>query len=552
MGLWDTLKATFGFEPPEPDVLKSAQSDATLTGIRQIISGHPEEGLTPQRLARIMKGAEMGDVIPALELAEAMEEKYLHYRSVMATRKLAVSSLPITVTAASTEAPDQRAADIMREVAQSSCLRAGLFDMMDACGKGFSVSEIIWDQQATDWRPGKICHRLPQWFIPDRIDGTTILLRGGPGDGANSLIADPAQLARGNFGTPLPYGKYVAHIHKSKSGTVMRGALSRPAAWAYLFQNFTVKSWAIFLEVYGHPLRIGKYDNSASSEQKKILLRAVRDISADAAAIIPATMSIDFESASVTGNSMHMDNLNWWNNQVSKLVLGQTGTSDTAAYAGTANAHEHVRDDISDDDAAQLAATIQRDVAGPLTAFNVAGAKPPIIAIGEPESLDVTALCTNVKTFVSLGGKVGASWLGAQIGIPEPDEGDVLLTSPAPTPMPGTGDPEDDDPEETDPEKIAANVRLAVATALAQAAAPVNDALDTLQAQQLADWHPLAKPLIDPVMELLEACSSLEEFQARLPGVLKDQDPAKLATTIAQTSFAARLAGLTGAPIKGK
>jgi phage gp29-like protein len=557
MGLFDKVAKVLGqaLGIPDPEVLKSEQAAATIAGIRTIMAGHPEEGLDPYRLAVILKGAEMGDVIPALDLAESMEEKYLHYRSVLATRKLQVSALPIQVEAASTDAIDQRAADITREVMDSATVKGALFDMLDAIGKGYSVSEIIWDQQATEWRPDKILWRRPQWFVPDRVDGTTILLRGGPGDGSNSLQIDPAEAARGNFGTPLPFGKYITHIHRSKSGIPIRGALSRPAAWAYMFQNFTTKSWAIFLEVYGHPLRLGKYNNSASREEKATLLRAVRNISMDAAAIIPDTMSIDFiDPPTTTGGTLHQGNLDWWNNQISKLVLGQTGTSDTAAYVGTADAHEHVRGDIRDDDGVQLATPLVRDLARPLIMFNIGtGARLPKVTIGEPESEDVTALVGNVKTFVALGGRVSELWLAGKLGVPEPAPDDILLAAPAPPPSPFAPDGGDGGGGDSgDPLALPGpGGKVAVAAQLPQAAAPVNDALDALQAEQLADWQPLVSPMTDPVAELLEHSTTMEEFQAGLAGLMKDQDPAKLAEMLARSAFAARLAGLTGAPIAG-
>ena len=83
----------------------------TVTGIRQILGGHPEQGLTPGRLAAILREAESGDALRYLELAEAMEEKDLHYRAVVATRKLQVSQLEITVEPASDSAEDQANAE---------------------------------------------------------------------------------------------------------------------------------------------------------------------------------------------------------------------------------------------------------------------------------------------------------------------------------------------------------------------------------------------------------------------------------------------------------
>ena len=77
--------------------LRGEQAAPTLTGVRNILSGHPAQGLTPARLARLLREAEDGDATRYLELAEEMEEKDLHYLAVLGTRKRAVSQLDITV-----------------------------------------------------------------------------------------------------------------------------------------------------------------------------------------------------------------------------------------------------------------------------------------------------------------------------------------------------------------------------------------------------------------------------------------------------------------------
>ncbi|MDU8014513.1 DUF935 family protein, partial [Pseudomonas syringae pv. actinidiae] len=68
----------------------------TTVGVRDPISGHPADGLTPARLAAIHREAAMGEPLRYLELAEDIEERDLHYAGVMATRKRSVSQLPIT------------------------------------------------------------------------------------------------------------------------------------------------------------------------------------------------------------------------------------------------------------------------------------------------------------------------------------------------------------------------------------------------------------------------------------------------------------------------
>ena len=61
----------------------------------------------------------------------------------------------------------------------------------------------------------------------------------------------------------------------------------------------------------------------------------------------------------------------YFDKQISKVVLGQTGTTDVGQHVGTANAHEKVREDIEASDAAQLSATLNRDLVRPLVDLNL-------------------------------------------------------------------------------------------------------------------------------------------------------------------------------------
>ena len=326
----------------------------TVTGVRSILSGHPAQNLTPERLARLLLEAEQGDMIRYLELAEEIEEKDAHYRSVLATRKLQVSGLDLVVEAASDEAGDIADADFVRDFLRANVLQQALFDILDAVGKGFSCCEILWECTEKTWLPSRILWRDPRWFAFDQIDGTTPLLIGEHGERL-----------------PLAPCKFIFHVHKSKSGLPCRGGIARAAAWNYLFKNFDLKAWMIFAEVYGHPLRLGKYDASATEEDKLTLLRAVRDMGMDHAAIIPQSMAVEFQEAKALGTVTLYEKLaEYLDRQISKVVLGQTGTTDTGTRVGTANAHERVRDDIERSDAAQLSATLNRDLIRPLVRFN--------------------------------------------------------------------------------------------------------------------------------------------------------------------------------------
>src|SRR3546814_13929167 len=55
-----------------------------------------------------------------------------------------------------------------------------LFDILDAIGKGYSVTEIVWKLGDT-WLPEKLKYRDPRSFEFDQVSGAELLLRGDDG-----------------------------------------------------------------------------------------------------------------------------------------------------------------------------------------------------------------------------------------------------------------------------------------------------------------------------------------------------------------------------------
>ena len=79
--------------------------------------------------------------------------------------------------------------------------------------------------------------------------------------------------------------------------------IARAAGWSYLFKNYVLKDWVTFTEVFGQPLRLGKYGTGATEADKQALLTAVANIGTDAAAIIPESMVIEFIAARQNGSA---------------------------------------------------------------------------------------------------------------------------------------------------------------------------------------------------------------------------------------------------------
>src|SRR5260370_22451442 len=116
---------------------REEQAEPTIAGVRNIYSiSHPAVGLTPEKLAGLLRQAEFGDPFLYLELAEEMEEKDLHYLAVLSTRKQAVAQLDIVVSPASSAKDDIAAADMVRAMITGRALtiESVLFDILDAIG----------------------------------------------------------------------------------------------------------------------------------------------------------------------------------------------------------------------------------------------------------------------------------------------------------------------------------------------------------------------------------------------------------------------------------
>lgn len=522
---------------PTAQQLKSEVAAAHVMGVRSIISGHPAQGLTPGRIAALLRGAEQGDTVAYLELAEEMEEKDPHYLSVLGTRKRQVAQLPIEVEPASGSAEDKADADLVRGWLDRDMLEAELFDILDAIGKGFSATEIVWNLTGGTWLPERMLWRDPRWFEFDRVDGETLMQREiGPS-------------------VPLLPFKFIVHRHAAKSGLSIRGGLARVVAWGYLFKNYAVKDWVSFLETYGMPMRVGRYDNGESAENRRVLMRALSDLGTDAAAMFPKTMDIEFvdQKGGSTPNDLWRALAEYVDLQVSKAVLGQTNTTEAQASglgSGQANVHNDVRGDIERADAKLLAATLNEQLVKPIVMLNRgARARYPRLKIGRPEAVDVEALTKAVQVLVPLGVEVSADDMREAAGLPVPRPGARMLAPAEIKPVEAPGAPDGPKlPGAPSPDPLVGSLppKSALPEATGAAASQVGDATDAIYAtvdEMLTDWEQLVTPILRPVEQLVRDATSLAAVRDGLIATIAAMDATELTELLAKGLFGAKLAG---------
>ena len=336
----------------------------------------------------------------------------------------------------------------------------------------------------------------------------------------------------GVLGEPLrPFG-WITHVHKAKSGYLERAALFRQLVWTYLFKNYSVGDLAEFLEIYGIPLRVGKYHSGASEAEKTTLLRALSSIGRNAAGIVPESMMLEFHDAADGDPKAFELMMSWCERNQSKVILGATLTSGADGAASTnalGQIHNEVRKDLRDSDLRQIGTTLTRDLVYAVAALN--GLAPegprraPVFQLNAQEREDLTAYAEALPRLVAIGLRPTVKWAHEQLGIPQPEAGEAVLGAPAlPTlgaafgQQPGRAAFAAQSPADTPPPMLQAAL-------LAAGAAPAVDG-----------W-------LDQVRALVAKAESLQDIRDGLEALLPDMTLDQYAAAMGQALAAAQLAG---------
>ncbi len=381
---------------------------------------HPVRGLTPTKLARILEQAEQGDILAQCDLFEDMEERDGHVLCEMGKRKRSITTLdwnivPPRNASAKEKADAAWAEEVIRDMAEIDEM---MIDLLDAIGKGFSCIEIgNWRQDGKDRLPENFDHRPSRWFTFDQATRSEIRLRDMSLDGQ----------ALNAFG-------WIVHTHKAKSGHISRSGLHRVLSWPFLFKNYSVRDLAEFLEIYGLPMRLGKYPVGSSQDEKNTLLRAVVNIGHAAAGIVPDGMSIDFEEAAKGASDPFMAMIDWCERTQSKAIIGQTLSAEsqsTGLGSGVADLHSDVRRDLTVSDAKQLAGTLTNFLVYPLLAVNRgidSLRRCPRFVFDTTEVEDMKVISESLPKLVSAGMNISKQWAHDKLRIPQAvDDNDVLV-----------------------------------------------------------------------------------------------------------------------------
>lgn len=484
-------------------------------------SNYPSNGLTPQRLARLLKEADEGIVRSQMELFEEMEEKDTHLFSQLQTRKLAVTGLDFEVQAFSKSEIDMEIAAFVEEQIKGIKNLSDIFtDMLDAIGKGISISEIMW---GVSLKGQNIIEDI-KWIHPKKLvwDSQT----------------DEMLICTKEFpaGISLPLNKFVVHKYKAKSGHESRAGLLRIVSWMYLFKNYDVKDWVSFCELFGMPLRLGTYSPNASEEDKEALMEAIVSLGTDAAGMVAESTKIEFiESQKTSSVEIYEKFARYADEQMSKAILGQTLTSDSGggSYA-QGKVHNDVRHDLTIADAKSLAATFQNSVIRPLVEYNFgSGQNIPLFQFDCQDNDDPNVLIGIYKTLTcDMGLEIPKSHIRKKFAIPEPKDNEEVIT---PTAFLKT------------PSAVETEVELK--SLKESKSAPLQEQIDQIANLAVNQSNQLFTAMFAPILKVIDKADSLESLQMALSdkesikALYEDMNEIELEELIRQGIYISNLLG---------
>lgn len=310
-------------------------------------------------------------------------------KSLFAQRQLAVTQCNWHIEPASDAAVDKRAADALeKELNRVGWDRVtGL--MLFGVFYGYAASEILYGREDGLVIMDKIKVRNRRRFRFDPEGGLRLLTFD------DMLEGEPAQapyfwhFATGADNDDEPYGLGLAHW----------------LYWPVFFKRQDIRFWLTFLDRFGMPTRVGKYDDqSTSPEDRARLLAAAAALGTDSAVIIPKGMDLELMEAARSGAADYKELHDTMDSAMARVVLGQTASSmATPGKLGNDKLQSDVRRDLIKADADLICESFNLGPATWLTAWNFPDAQPPRVVreVEEPEDLKARAERDSLLTQMS-------------------------------------------------------------------------------------------------------------------------------------------------------
>lgn len=220
-------------------------------------------------------------------------------------------------------------------------------------------------------------YRLIAWDADGypAVDTSTAALR--PADGFRSDLP------------PLDPNHFILHRGHLIQAPDRYGGPLRAVLWLWLLSCMSITWWARHLERYGSPFIVGRYDDSSSDRDRRVLEAAISYAQQLGGLVVSSGSTIDLKEAATAATNGFADFRSACRDEISRLILGQTlssTASPTGIGSGATSLQAEVRQDIRRFDARRLAATLRFQLLAPWLLLNGYAGRPPVVLFAEDTS----------------------------------------------------------------------------------------------------------------------------------------------------------------------
>lgn len=423
-------------------------------------------------------------------------------------RKMAVIGRSWIVEPASDSRLDKKAADMVRAHLNALAFDPTCYHLLDAVLKGRSAGEIMWLRDGNELRPGEIRPRDGRRF-------------GFSDDYSLRLLTMAAPV----LGEAVPDKKFIVHTVGAKDGNPHGIGLGQKLWWPVYFKRQGLSFWLQFLDKFGAPTAIGKYQAGVDINQ---LEDALRRIAHDAGVALPDGASVELLEATRSGTGTHDSLVRYMDEQIAAAVLGDGGGKGSGGeLASAAILRNEMRLELVKADADLLSATLNATLIKWDTELNMPGANPPRVWREVKEEEDLKARADRDKVLHEMGFQPTLAYVQETYG------GQWEAAAPPPTPADGA--------LKTPGVAFAEGGINANANAADNATQAALDA--AIAAIPAGTLDAIGESMVKAVLDLLDKAGGFEEALTALAGQYPDMNSAGLEDLLARAMFAAEAYG---------
>ena len=365
----------------------------------------------------ILDGTDFGNTNEYFALCDLIILSDSHIQGEIAKRKLAILGDPFVVAPV-----DKKNTDDVKAAATVKEMVDGLTSFLPACAA--LLDGTIWPLAIVEkvFRPSanpKLSYEVDRLIrVPPRLfDYTqTGSLRIWDTDPNTGMVL-------GTHHDPDPM-RYITHRGHLLTTPDYRGGPMRSLIFWWLFSNYDRDWWARFLDRYGSPFLVGKYDQ-ADDDSRIILQNAFSLATKIGGLVISRQTEVEIKEAlSKSGGEGFDLFLKICQREKSKLIVGQTTSADAEhgglGSTGVAKEQANVRGDIRQFDSIWLGNTLRHNLFDPFLRMNGLPGSATIIW-GAEEADDIAQLSDAVASLSNAGIEVtdeGLETLAAKVGLP--------------------------------------------------------------------------------------------------------------------------------------